>query len=108
MKSYWNLEAVPELKDLPKEERDRIFSAVVWKAFRHWQSWAALLLVVLLFYGGLYLDLHLLPMLGLQALAQYNILSSLGALVGIVTLSQVIIHKSRPYMSQAIRHPPQQ
>src|SRR5687767_7461066 len=44
MPVYWSLRSVPELSDLPRAERRRLWRRC-WpqSAFRHWQTWAALL-----------------------------------------------------------------
>src|SRR5215475_3779534 len=42
MRIYWSLKSVPELSDLPSEERRRVWRAAYWKTARHWQFWAGL------------------------------------------------------------------
>lgn len=42
MQIYWSLSSLPELASLPKSERKRVGRFGLRKAFRHWQTWAAL------------------------------------------------------------------
>ena len=100
MKSYWNLQAIPELSDLPKKQRDRVFSSVVWKAFAHWQTWLALIAVVVLFLIGLWVDAALFPAIGLENLSSINLGSSICIILGVAAFSQVIISQTRSYMRE--------
>jgi hypothetical protein len=42
MQLYWGLKSIPELSGLPPAERRRVWRAGHWKAYRHWQTWAAM------------------------------------------------------------------
>ena len=57
MKIYWSLKSIPELADLSKDERRRVWKAMTGKSFmsipepfRHWQFWAVLLGTVPILY----------------------------------------------------------
>ena len=50
MNIYWSLKSIPELADLSKDERKRVWAAMTGKSFKsipeplgHWQYWVALL-----------------------------------------------------------------
>ncbi len=45
MPIYWTKKSVPELANLSKEERERVWNATQGKAFRHWQMWLVLAVV---------------------------------------------------------------
>jgi hypothetical protein len=42
MQIYWTLKSIPELAQLPRAERRRVWRHVYWKTFDHWQAWAGL------------------------------------------------------------------
>lgn len=45
MNVYWHLKNVPELSQLPPEERLRRWRRVYPKTFRHWETWAGFLVL---------------------------------------------------------------
>ena len=46
MPIYWTARSIPELSDLPKKERARVWQAARWKAMRHWQTWVSTALFI--------------------------------------------------------------
>jgi len=48
MHFYWSLKSFPELKELEPSQRRVAWRACGWKAWGHWQTWAAFLGVVVL------------------------------------------------------------
>lgn len=46
MKEYFLRKYMPELVDLPKKERDRLWQDNYSKGFSHWQPWMALALMI--------------------------------------------------------------
>ena len=85
MTIYWTLKSIPELSGLPWRERGRAWRVVCWKAFRHWEVWAAFAV-----------SIGLAVVLG-------NILSrpiggAIGGAIGSFVFSQVWVHFTRPYL----------
>ena len=50
MPIYWTKKSVPELANLSKEERQRVWNATRWMTFRHWQIWLVLAVVAGIFW----------------------------------------------------------
>jgi hypothetical protein len=48
MKLYWSCKSIPELADLPKEKRKKVWQECRGKVFRHWQTWFLILIQGLL------------------------------------------------------------
>ncbi len=42
MKIYWTLKSIPELAEMSKKDRKKVWRRCYWKVFRHWQTWFAL------------------------------------------------------------------
>lgn len=49
---YWTVKSIPELAALPTHERRELLRKTLWKAWLHWQTWAALAVSWLLPYSG--------------------------------------------------------
>ena len=47
MKEYFLIKHLPELADLPKNERDRLRRENYFKGLRHWQPWAAFVVLII-------------------------------------------------------------
>jgi hypothetical protein len=55
MRIAFTVRSIPELAHLPAERRDAVWQRCHHKAFRHWQTWLALLVSLGLFSGGFYI-----------------------------------------------------
>jgi hypothetical protein len=92
---YWTTRSIPELGHLPPDERRRVWRQCKSQAFRHWETWAALVVFGLCVVGG--------PVLtGLVLWPQIHGSAFLGALVGApiggFILGQVRASIARPYI----------
>ncbi|WP_058960719.1 hypothetical protein [Type-E symbiont of Plautia stali] len=54
MKIFWTLKSIPELADLDLWERGRRWREAYKSAFRHWQTWAGLIVCGAFGYSGAY------------------------------------------------------
>ena len=93
MQIYWTLKHLPEFADLSSSERGRIWRAVHWKVFRHWQAWLALISLALL--AGLGSSLG-------QLAGQSTIGLAIGAGIGAFLYMQVIMHFARPHIRELL------
>lgn len=92
---YWTTRFIPELEHLPREQRRRVWRLCKSQAFRHWETWTALVVFGLCVLGG--------PVLtGLVIWPEVHGSAFLGALVGApiggFILGQVRASISRPYI----------
>ncbi len=39
MRLYWFKKSIPELADLPDDERRHVWAATLWKPLKYWQTW---------------------------------------------------------------------
>lgn len=46
MRLYWTLKSIPELSQISSQERGRRWRIVYKSAFRHWETWVGLALIV--------------------------------------------------------------
>ena len=100
MPVYWTKKSVPELASLSKEDRERVWTATQWKAFRHWQTWLALAAIAGIF--------SLLPTLsgvlrdrGWSTAARVLVGGSIAGVVGLVA-NTVAVTMRRPHMRAEI------
>ena len=93
MNVYLDLKNVPELSQLPREERRRRWRRVYPKTFRHWETWAG------------FLVLFVSVGLGSQIGASYGhtfIGSLVGCIVGANVLRVTAINVARRYHREAL------
>lgn len=88
MHIYWSTKSIPELTQLPKGERDRLWAAVRWKHLRHWQWWVTFAPLLVLF--------ALLPQVR-DPLTRI-IVAVLGGAVTGGFLAHIGVHVKRPYL----------
>jgi hypothetical protein len=98
---YWSLRSIPELSDLPRAERRRLWRECWWKVLGHWQVWLVFLVGLLGLLGGTVL----VPFLALACefglpLALLLVSGVWGSLFGFL-LNQVSIPLARPYLRAA-------
>lgn len=101
MKFYLFLKSIPELKDLPRRERGRIWRENALKGFGHWQTWAALLFWAFLAVSGLWSDCCFEILRNSKILLR--IVHLVSFLAGCVIFQTVLTEKVRPYLKQAIK-----
>ncbi len=92
---YWTTRCIPELKHFSPEDRRRVWRLCKSQAFRHWETWTALVVFGLCVVGG--------PVLtGLVLWPQTHGSAFLGALAGApiggFILGQVRASIARPYI----------
>jgi len=86
MRIYWSLKSIPELSDLPSEERRRVWRAAYWKTARHWQFWAGLV------------GIGLFTLIGNALIGHPPIGGAIGAGVGGFIYGGLMSHLARPYI----------
>jgi hypothetical protein len=47
MNLFWTIQSLPELKDLPPDERSRVFQACQSRCLREWRSWGGWIMIIL-------------------------------------------------------------
>ena len=101
MKIYWSLQSIPELADLPRPERRRLWRKCWGKVLRHWQIWLMFLLLCSSLLGVLFVSAWLALVVGLGwPLALILVSGAWGSTFGFL-LDQVSIPLARPYLRQA-------
>ena len=89
MQLYSSLKSIPELADLPADERRRLWRAAFWRTLRHWQLWVALLFPVAGSYVGSWLG---------SQVGHPSIGSMVGAASGGFIFGHVVVELARPYL----------
>lgn len=93
MRIYWRLGSVPELENLPREERGRAWRRAYGKTFRHWQTWAGVIACgACAATGGAIGATFGLPMIG----------AGIGGGIGGFIFSQIVIHVARRYYADLL------
>lgn len=97
MRIYWTSGSIPELADLPRAERRRLWRSVVGRSFRHWQAWAGFLVMATSVMSGCLLPkvIHNFPLALVVA-------GLMGGFAGLI-YSQSLIFVLRPYLREARR-----
>lgn len=95
---YWSASSIPELASLPNEQRGKLWRKHFWGAYRHWETWLALLVCCGVFPGLSYFLIRLYDPNQTRSLALFGLFSGLGAVV----FSQTLIFKARPYLRRAL------
>lgn len=97
MEIYFIPASAPELKVLPREERDRVWLLAKRSALkRSWRVWFGIAIVAVIAGGGVHLgSLFGWPYLG----------AVLGACVGTLLFQPILIHASLPYVRELMRKP---
>src|SRR5437016_300037 len=98
MKIYWGTKNIPELAGLTWQQRGEIYWACWPHAFRHWQTWIALLILVVSFIVGWIIMERLLAgswLVYCIFLIMYSI--------GVVVLYSVEAEQLRPYFREYLR-----
>lgn len=90
MQIYWTLKQVPELAGASRSERVRRWRAAYRRSFRHWETWAGLVVCVVCAEVGAALG----DMLGTQPLGGM-VGTGIGGGVGGLIFSQVVISVAR-------------
>jgi len=91
MPIYWTNNSIPELAELPIEERNAVWRSHYNLAFRHWQTWLGLLICGLCAVAG--------GFLGVAIGSKYLGLAIGGGIGGFI-FGQVLISQIRPYLRQ--------
>lgn len=96
---YWSYSSIPELARLPKAKRTEIQRECWKKAYRHWQAWAAVALVLLAPALGVYAFHEFMPP-PYQAIGSI-FLTCLGFFSGIFA-NHFVIRAAIPYVRQCV------
>jgi len=91
MQLYWSLKSIPELADLPADERGRLWRAAFWRTFRHWELWVAFIVLNACAYVGSWLG---------SQVGHPSIGSIVGAALGGYIFGHVVIELARPYCAR--------
>lgn len=95
MRIYWSLKSIPELAEVPKKDRKKIWRRCFLKALRNWQTLvagAALGLCAAL--GNILGEILGYPCIG----------GAIGGAAGGLICSQVAIKRARPYIREYLEH----
>ena len=102
MEIYWRLKSVPELRELDRKTRTRVWRECAWHALRHWQMWIAGAMVAI---AGLSLALLAeaieQKLFGQRSLTSLLVCGGPAALLFgllIFALQPLNIHFARPYI----------
>jgi len=52
MAIYWTLKSIPELANLTARERRQRWRRISVRAYRHWQTWVAMVICVVITFSG--------------------------------------------------------
>jgi hypothetical protein len=94
MNVYWHLKNVPELSQVPREERRRRWRRVYPKTFHHWETWAGLLVLV----AGISLGRHIGTSYGHTFIG-----GVIGGYFGGAVLWQTALYVARRHYSEVLR-----
>ncbi len=92
---FWTRRSVPELRELPPEERARVWKATLLKPLRHWQCWAMMAAFMAAIYATLGWDA---PGSGPAG----SVLAGLIGGAGGLGVYQVAMDLKRPYMRASV------
>jgi hypothetical protein len=99
---YWGLGSIPELAALPKSERRRLWRRYCWGAFRHWQTWLAMVLfagfAAIFNFLSVTMVLHGIFPTPIAGAIAGGLAGGLGGLI----YSQVQVSMARPYLHEAL------
>lgn len=101
MKVFFSDRSIPELADLPKEQREKIWQRCHPKGFRHWQTKVALCVYIVVYVCGSYVAVFAQPDEGFSWM-----LFAAGMLVialGHVGLLSVHAHFTRPHIREELK-----
>lgn len=107
MPIYWSLHTVPELANLPDKQRRAIWQACYGAAFRHWQTWASMLVCALCIGAGWYTSLvwsRTVALNGLLMWLSIVLIGSLGGGLGVLIYQQTLIAVLRPHFRSYRAH----
>lgn len=96
MKIYWRDSTIPEMQGLSKRECKRIWSAVNWKVFRHYQLWISVLAAGS-FSGAVIFLVRFFTDSGRMA---ESVAAGVSSCFGAFMVMQVFIRMARPYIKE--------
>ncbi len=94
MQLYWFKKSIPELADLPDDERRHVWAATLWKPLKYWQTWVVAPIL------GLLIGLSLVGFLDSVHSRLLVAVLTLG-LIGIV-LRPWEVHMRRKYLPEVL------
>jgi hypothetical protein len=101
MRVYWSLRSIPELTDLPRAERRRLWRQCWGKVLGHWQVWLAFLAGALGLPAGAFLAAWLVSAAGFAWSPAVILAGGVwGSAYGFI-LNQVSIPLARPHLRAA-------
>ena len=90
MKIYWSSASIPELANLPKDERRRLWRRCYWRALKgSWSPWAGLITIAAFSSWG--------------SLLQESWGRIIGSALGIFIYFQVMMEAVRPYVREELQ-----
>ena len=95
MKIYFTLKSIPELSDLSRKERRRLWSRHAYKSFRHWQTWIGFFTYLVIIIIGFIISLQVQPWF----FYGYAILGVAGGF-GVLICMQFMIPTIRRYLAE--------
>ena len=101
MNIYFTTRSIPELVSLPKHRREEIWQRCHPKAWRHWQTWLALLVLLACSAAGFYLFAFGQPEDSFSW--QRMVLGALLLIVGSGAFFPVQIAMTRRYIAEELR-----
>ena len=96
MKIYWSIKSIPELKEMPEEERKAIFRQCSAKVTHNWKTSILIGLCCLCAGFGIALGRKVGNIIGAMIAAVLG-----GAIIGFILL-QVVIRKTLPYIRKEL------
>ena len=101
MSIHFTVRSIPELASLPDTKREQVWQRCHPKAWRHWQTWLALLVSLACLAGGFYLCIFAQEPKGLSW--QRTILGPLLLIVGSGGFFPIQIAMTRRYIAEELR-----
>ncbi len=90
MKFYWTTRSIPELTQLPTEERKKVWQYHSCRCFQHRETWIGVLVIILLTLSGWLLG-AVLTEDAIQKKAWKEVLGMFGGIVGSLLFMQIVV-----------------
>ncbi|MEK9629607.1 MAG: hypothetical protein VW455_11380 [Nitrospinota bacterium] len=103
---YLTNKSIPEFKNLPKEKRQDLWKRFNRKGYGHWQVWLSLFFMGLCTGIGTLTNRTIASSIDADFILKSSIGTGIGAGLGSLVFSQVMIENLRPYFREELDLPP--